>query len=696
MRQPPSPPIARLADRLASARRRSFTGRREELAVFREAIESNDPPFVILAIHGPGGTGKSTLIGEFARLAEDRGWCVIAIDGRDMPASPRDVMSIIGEPRGRLALFIDTHELIEHMDGWLRETLLPGLPADSLVVIAGRNPLGVEWTRDAGWRDLIRVLPLGNLHPDDSRAYLMGRSVPECSIEPAISFTHGHPLALSLVADSVRRGVTEFDPPRDPDLVRSLLRRFIEQEPSPLHRRALEIAAHARITTESLLETAFGEEQAHALFTWLEGLSFMERGQEGMFPHDLARDAIEADLRWRHPRRFEDIHRIVHGHLVQRIRATTGSTQQQHLRSLLFLHRHNPAWRPYHGDDGYGHNFIVPATEEDWPAILDMARRHEGEASADIASYWLGRKPEDFHLVRNQRDEVTGLIARLHIREVLAADLEADPVLAPLFAEAERHAPRMPGDTIGIMRFIMGNDTYRNPSTPFSISLMGASAVYTHPSLILTSMVVPDPDYWEPMFRYVNHVRVPNVAVPVGDRVYSLFVHDWRRETVMEFDEVLTRREFSMDPYLDSPAATPLEIVLSRTEFDHAVKQALRTALTPERVERNPLLSSRLVAHAPGEGAPAERLCRLLREAAESLRSNAKTVRYYQALHRTYLDPAPSQERAAEDLDLPFSSYRRYLTTGLAMVTDYLWRREMQAGLAIPPAAPEENSSGEK
>src|SRR5690606_4897034 len=104
-----------------------------------------------------------------------------------------------------------------------------------------------------------------------------------------------------------------------------------------------------------------------------------------------------------------------------------------------------------------------------------------------------------------------GLIALLHIQGVFAADLEADPLLTPLLAEAERHAPRMPGDTIGIMRFIMGNDTYRNPSTPFSISVMGASAVYTHPSLILTSMVVPDPDYWEELFRYVDHFRVPGI-----------------------------------------------------------------------------------------------------------------------------------------------------------------------------------------
>jgi hypothetical protein len=682
MHQPLTRPTGCLGNRIASTQHRSFTGRQQELDLFREAIEADFPPFSILAIHGPGGTGKSTLIGEYARIAIEHGWRATVLDGRDLPSSPHDVASLIGEPESRLALFIDTHELIEHLDGWLREAMLPQLPGDSLVVIAGRNPLGIEWTGHTGWRDLIRTVPLRNLDPDESRAYLLGRAIPERMIEPAISSTYGHPLALSLVADSVLQGSEDFAPLQDPDLVRSLLRQFIEQEPSALHRQALEIAAHSRVTTESLLASAFGDDQAHALFSWLEGLSFVERNQEGLFPHDLVRDAIEADLRWRHPQRFEDVHRIVHRHFVQRIRETTGSVRQQHLRSLLFLHRHNPAWQPYHGNDGYGHNFIVPATNEDWPTILDMVRRHEGDASARIAEYWLERAPQDFHLVRNQHDAVTGLIARISLREVTEADSQADPMMAFLVEEANRHAPVMPGDTIGVMRFIMGNETYRNPSTPFSMSVMGANMVYTDPTLILSTMVVPDPEYWDQLFRYVNHYRVANVAVPIGDRVYALYAHDWRRETVAQFDEVLTRRESSVDPYLESPAAMPQEIVLSRPEFDNAVRQALKTSLTPARVEQNPLLRSRLVMHAPGNAAPAERLCGLLREAAESLRSNAKTVRYYQALHRTYLDPAPSQERAAEDLDLPFSSYRRYLTTGLGMVTDYLWHREMQAGLA--------------
>ena len=126
--------------------------------------------------------------------------------------------------------------------------------------------------------------------------------------------------------------------------------------------------------------------------------------------------------------------------------------------------------------------------------------------------------------------------------------------------------------------------------------------------------------------------------------------------------------------------------MLSRTEFDESVRRALRTCLMPHRLSDNPLLRSRLMA-GPTNGKPQpEQLCMVLRDAVASLQSNARTERYYRVLHRTYLDPATTQERAAEDLDLTFSTYRRYLTTGIGLVTEQLWHRELQPGTTPTPS----------
>ena len=46
-------------------------------------------------------------------------------------------------------------------------------------------------------------------------------------------------------------------------------------------------------------------------------------------------------------------------------------------------------------------------------------------------------------------------------------------------------------------------------------------------------------------------------------------------------------------------------------------------------------------------------------------------------LDRTYVHAAPTQEAAAEVLDLPFSTYRRHLARALERLTDLLWAVEI-------------------
>jgi hypothetical protein len=41
------------------------------------------------------------------------------------------------------------------------------------------------------------------------------------------------------------------------------------------------------------------------------------------------------------------------------------------------------------------------------------------------------------------------------------------------------------------------------------------------------------------------------------------------------------------------------------------------------------------------------------------------------------LRPAPTQERAAEQLHLSFSTYRRYRDRAVALMTEWLWQREL-------------------
>jgi hypothetical protein len=72
------------------------------------------------------------------------------------------------------------------------------------------------------------------------------------------------------------------------------------------------------------------------------------------------------------------------------------------------------------------------------------------------------------------------------------------------------------------------------------------------------------------------------------------------------------------------------------------------------------------------------RLRGLLEAAANSLRGGAKDERLFQVLERTYLEPALTQDIAAELVGLPFSTYRRYLGAAVARVVAWLWERELR------------------
>jgi hypothetical protein len=46
-------------------------------------LADSEPPFALLYVHGPGGVGKTLLLGEFARLASVAGVPAVRLDGRD-------------------------------------------------------------------------------------------------------------------------------------------------------------------------------------------------------------------------------------------------------------------------------------------------------------------------------------------------------------------------------------------------------------------------------------------------------------------------------------------------------------------------------------------------------------------------------------------------------------------------------------
>ena len=90
-----------------------------------------------------------------ARRAESHGWTPVFIEGRDMPPVADALANALAPAHGRrppLVIF-DTWERMTALGGYLRRELLPSLPAQAVVVIAGRRPPESDWF-EGGWETL--------------------------------------------------------------------------------------------------------------------------------------------------------------------------------------------------------------------------------------------------------------------------------------------------------------------------------------------------------------------------------------------------------------------------------------------------------------------------------------------------------------------------------------------------------------
>jgi DNA-binding winged helix-turn-helix (wHTH) protein len=564
-----SPARSRIADRLASARRRRFVGRDAELDDFRSALLADEPAFVAMHIHGAGGVGKTTLLDEFARVATEAGRAVVRIDGRHIEASATGFLVALAQaigagsvempavlerwPAGGV-LLVDTFELLAPLDDWLRSTVLPQFHGHSLIVIAGRDEPATAWRTDVEWAPLTRVVRLGNLAPDDSRTYLMRCGVPAERQDEALAFTRGHPLALSLIADVLTRGnrIGSCRLDNEPEVVRLLLEKFVQDVPSRDHRLALHVCVTVWATTEPLLAAALGRADAHDLFEWLGHLPFIEHGPYGLFPHDLARDVVYADFRWRDPDMAYSLMERTISHLYGRLEHTGGLDRQRLWFDLLYVQRYNRALRPHFQWASFGTAYAETARASDHEAILDMVERHEGPASASIARYWLTRQPDAFSVMRNVGGDLIGFVANLRLDAVTADDLAADPAIPPILAYVERHGPMAPGEQLLLGRFWMDRERHQAVSQAFTLVAATCSQSWTTANLAWCFVAMAHPDLLEPMFTEIHIWRTPELDFEVRGHRYGVFAHDWRVETAQQWLRLKAERAWRAD----SPVAS--------------------------------------------------------------------------------------------------------------------------------------------
>ncbi|WP_433432646.1 ATP-binding protein [Nonomuraea sp. CA-141351] len=670
-----------LGSRLEAARELAFVGREEEVAIFNAALYGGGCS--VLYVHGPGGIGKSALLRRFAHVAAVAGRSVSAVDGRTLEPSPaafgaeaelvfRDADAV---------LLVDNFERIQGLEGWLRDRFLPRVPMGALVVIAGRYAPDMRWQADPGWAGALEVLALRDLPAQDAQALMDSCGVPAELREPLLAFAGGHPLALLLgAAVAVKDGAASRRWMPNQDVVATLLDQLVGELPSAAHRHALEICAHAHMTTEALLRAALPQD-AGTLFRWLRRLPFVESCSLGLFPHDVVRELLEADLRWRDPEGYAVMHDRIHAHLADKVRTASDADVLGAVAALLYLHRGNEALTDFHRcrDEGEFQEELLG--QEDVGTLVRVATAAEGAASAARAAFWAERQPEAFRLYRRtETGEPVAFSTWLRLAELDEEELAADPVVAAAWAHARATTPLRAGEHLAVSRLWALPQYRRNSSVMDLIQWRMIGNCLRAERMAWSYIAIRRPDHaWVERLRHYG-MREICEQPRLRDDAYTLFVHDWRAVPAQAWLEQMNQQLVAGSA--DGPDAATEELaVLSQTEFAEAVRKALRQLTRPGALATSPLTRTRLIAERarqdPAGRDPATALGDLLRQAIDDLREDPRSIKLHRALSVTFLHGTPTQELAAEQLGLPFTTYRRHLTAGIERICADLWHREL-------------------
>jgi hypothetical protein len=456
---------------------------------------------------------------------------------------------------------------------------------------------------------------------------------------------------------------------------------LVQEVPGPAHRAALEACALVRAMTEGLLAAMLAMPDVHELFDWLRSLSLIDSGIHGIFPHDLARDILLADLRWRNPDWYNVLHTRARTYYANRLQQVSPIEQQAILYDYVFLHRDNPMVRPFYEWQGNAATLPDKMRKEDIATLEKIAREHEGEESAALLRYWIERQPDSVLVLRSNEQEPLGFALFLALQQMSSEEIQHDPAIRAAHAFLQRTSPLRSGEAATYFRFWMAGEDYQAISPVQSQIFINMVRHYlTTPGLAYTFIPCADPDFWIPLFAYADLARMPELDFASGARQYGVYGHDWRAVPPMNWLALMGEREVGGAP-IAPPAPVERLIVLDPADFAVAVQQALKEFTRPMALRQSPLLRSRLIIDQVGlqsdENERIAALRNLLRAAADSLQNSPRDMRFYRVLHHTYLQPAPTQEVAAELLDLPFSTYRRHLKASVERVTEILWNQEL-------------------
>lgn len=232
---------------------------------------------------------------------------------RFLRSSDRDLTASFGDALGAVlddapaAVLLDTYEEAGKLDTWVRDQLLPALPAQTKIVVLGRNKLvrqNIDWSDHD---DATLSHPLSELSEDDAKSYLRHYGLTDgAALDKVYRFTGGYPLVLVLVRKLAKeaggwQAVGELEHSADRDQIAGqLLDRILREERVHAVREVIEKCAVAAWINPEIIQALLGVSGADAReqFELVSQHSFVDRHPEGVRLHDKIRELLVERLRF--------------------------------------------------------------------------------------------------------------------------------------------------------------------------------------------------------------------------------------------------------------------------------------------------------------------------------------------------------------------------------------------------------------
>lgn len=665
---------------LATSRRRMVRGRDVEVRSLVAAVEDSD--VVLVHVHGPGGVGKSTVLDQLADRLAERGRPVVRVDCADLDPTVTGFRDGVEAAATRqctdlgpgAVLMIDRFDAIEALASWFWKQFLVALPSGTSVVVAGRSSPYPSWTSDPAFTFCARTLALRNLEHVAAVEVLQCRGVTDPLEASRLARTaYGHPLALTIMADAHRTGsrsASSVSVHDHPDVTARLLGAFLDERVTSIERRALHICGHTRRVDRGMLCHVLEVDQVtgDALLDWLRARPYAEVHPDGITVHDLVRDALEHDLRWRDRDAFDGLHSRIREQILKRMTDGPPADFFRHAVDLMYLHRANPRARGIYSFATMGSSTARPLLsglpeERAW-AIESFAI----ERRCREAAFWIEHQPERWLVCEDAWGRRAGLMVAARA-DLLPDAAVHDAVLAWAVAAVSRIRPVEPGEAV-LHQMALDVIEPGRIGVVSDQSAMAAIREWATPGLgwVFASSALED--RWSALWEYAGLERLGFCTVDGGD--VGVWARDFTRSGYSDWLTRMGAQELDDRGLVRPPVAAP--IALSRADFADAVHRLLKELATPENIRTNPLRQARLVAD---DADPVAALARLLRRAVAAVSATPGSEAPGAALERTYLRRQGSHQSNAAALHVSHSTYRRHLAAGVDRLVDLLWEWEL-------------------